>query len=346
MKKFLSPMVFGVGLFLVVTVLSAPASFGQQRPQGQQESAKQRVSVSYVTNPAGTGLYTISIGQSQVVGKKTDFDLVVQPAGGGPLSVPRLVASKECLLGITSAPILSDAYAGIKEFKGKKLQSLRAVQAGQLTLFGLITYAGTGIKTIPDLKGKRVTWNILTSEVARGVGFSEIKAYGLDPTKDVKPLKAETTVTGINDLAAGRTDAAACSLGGAKIEELATKVKPIVLPFDPDRIGVIQQEMPAIFAAVSKKVGTAIPAGIPVVGAPEVFFAHQDLDEETVYRILKTLLESQEELKLIHRDFAEWSLEGAVKKLPLPYHPGAIRYYKEVGLWSAEMAQHQASLLK
>lgn len=338
-------MTFCMSLFFLVFALS-PVAMGQQKPPAQKggQTAEQRIALNYITNTAGSGLYTISVGQAQIIGKKTNIEVAVQPAAGTS-SIPRLVFSKEAMLGVTNANILGDAYRGKGGFADKTHPTIRALQSGQLTLFGIVTHAGTGIKTIPDLKGKKFTWNIVASEISRNVGFLEMKAYGLDGFKDVKGLKSESTVTAMRDLELGRTDAIACSLGGSKFQELAAKVTPVVLSFDPSRIGVLQKEVPSIFAAVSKMTGP-IPAGIPVVGAPDVFFTHKDLDEEIAYRIVKTLLQSLEDLKPIHRDFSEWTAENAVKKLPIPYHPGAIKYYKEIGLWSAEMDQHQAQLLK
>jgi uncharacterized protein len=334
-------------IFVPAPSLSQQKSSGREEGQTSRQAAgsKERISLSYATNAVGSGLYTISVGQSQVISRKTNIDLKVQPTAGA-LVPPRIVFAREAFLGITSAKILGDAFAGTGEYSGKKHSSIRALQAGQVTLFGIVANESAGIKTISDLKGKKVTWNILTSDIARNVAFLEMKAYGIDGLKDVKMLKAESTSKAIEDLAQGRTDAVGCSLGGAKLEELATsRAKAIALAFDPARIDVIQREMPAVFSVVSKKVGP-VTAGIPVVGTPEVFFAHRELDEETAYRLVKALLENQEELKLIHRDFAEWTQQNAVRKLPIPYHPGAIRCYKERGIWSPQLDQLQTELLK
>lgn len=350
MKRIgIAMMLFCLGMSLLVLMptlsLSQQKSLTRDEGPTSRQAAGTRISLSYTTNAVGSGLYTISVGQAQVVSRKTNIDLKAQPTAGA-LVPPRIVFAKEALIGITSSKILGDAYGGTGEYSGKKHNTIRVLQAGQVTLFGIVANESAGIKTISDLKGKRVTWNILTSDIARNVAFLEMKAYGLDGFKDVKMLKAESTSKGIEDLAQGRTDAVGCSLGGAKLQELATsRAKAIALPFDPAKIALIQRDIPAVFAAFSKKVGP-IPDGIPVVGTPEVFFAHQELDEELAYRLVKVLLESQEELKLIHRDFAEWGEHNAVRKLSVPYHPGAIRYYKERGLWSPQLDQMQAELLK
>jgi uncharacterized protein len=349
MKKSLLVAVL-ICLAFSFTVFMPSISLSQQKPAAQKEKeasgqgAVSRVRVSYVTNAIGTGLYAISVAQGQVLSKKTNIDLVVQPAAGA-LAIPRLVSSKEAVLGITNSKLVSDAYRGIDDYNGKRHVTLRILQSGQVTPFGLVTYSGTGIKTIGGLRGKKVTWNILTADLARKVAFFELKAYGLDGFKDVKMLKSESTVTGMQDLAQGRTDAAACSLQGSKFEEMATKVTPVILPFDQGKIDIVRQGVPTVVTMVSKKVGS-ISGGVPALGSPEVFFADKDLDEDTAYRIVKTLLENVEDLKLIHRDFAEWTAEGAVRELPVPYHPGAIRYYKEIGLWSAKMEQNQVQSLK
>jgi len=333
---------------LSVAILFVMPSWGQQKPQSpparkQATSPGQRMSLSYVTLPTGSSNYTIAVGHAQLVAKKTDIELIVQPASGS-VAIPGLVGSKEAMLGMGVAQTLFDAYKGVGEYQGKRHPFIRVLQSGHDMPFGILTHTGTGIKSISDLKGKRVSCNILTSNVGRHVGILELKAYGLD-VKDVIALKSENNDTGVRDLIEGRTDATVCSLSGAKMEELATKLKPVLLPFDPSRIGVIQQGLPAVFATVSKKTGS-IPAGIPIVGTPSILFAHQDLDEGTVYRLVKTLVESYEELRPIHRDFNDWTPKNAVKKLPIPYHPGAIKYYKEAGLWPAEMDQVQIELLK
>jgi TRAP transporter TAXI family solute receptor len=345
MKKFRFVMMLCCLGFCLAVLMSTP-SLSQQKSPGQKEgqASVSRLRLSYVTNPVGTGLYAIAVAQGQVLSKKTNIDLVVQPAAG-PLAIPRLIFSKEAVLGLTNSKIAMDSYRGIGDYSGKRHLSIRILQAGQVTPFGLVTHTGTGIKTIADLKGKRVTWNILTSDLARKVAFYELKAYGIDGFKDVKMLKSETTVTGMQDLAQGRTDATACSLAGSKFEELATKVTPVILPFDQTKIDIVRRDVPTVVTMILKKTGS-IPGGMTVLGSPEVFIADKDLDEDTAYRIVKVLLESVDELKLIDRDFSEWTADNAVRESPVPYHPGAIRYYKEAGLWSAKMDENQIRSLK
>jgi TRAP transporter TAXI family solute receptor len=328
--------------FLLVT-----SSLGQQIPKppvpGVKDQPGQRVALSYVTSPTGSGNYTIAVGQAQVVGRRSNIALTVQPAAGYA-AIPTLVHSKEALIGIASTQTLYDAYNGVGLYEGKKHPSLRVLQSGNELLFGFLTHTGTGMKSLSDLKGKRFTCDILTSKVTTQAALLALKAYGMS-TKDVKVMKTENNDTAVRDLAGGKTDCVLVSLTGSKIEELATKLKIVVLPYDPAKFDLIQREMPALFSTLSKKAGP-IPAGIPVMGMTSALFAHQVLEEETAYKLVNTLLEGYDDLKVIHQDFVEWTLKNAVKKIPVPYHPGAIRYYKEAGLWSAEMSHLQADLLK
>lgn len=348
MKRYWIRTVFSGLIFFLAGLAAVTASGGGEQPQGQTSkqapASGPRQALSYVTNPAGSDYYTMAVGQARVVSGKINIDLSVQPVS--PVAIPDVVGSKDAMLGISAAPSLHGAYRGIREYQGKKHPFIRVLQAGHDTLVGIITRTGAGIKNIPDLKGKRFSYDIPTSNLTRNVGILELRAYGLDAAKDTIPLKAEFTDTALRDLAAGRTDAVSCSLSGPKIEELlATKLKPLILPFDPAKIGIMQKEIPALFPAVTLQSGS-MPAGVPVVATPALLWAHQDLDEETAYRLVKTLASSVEELKQVHRDFSGWTAQRAVKKLGIPYHPGAIRYYKEAGLWSAEMDKLQAELLK
>jgi len=82
----------------------------------------------------------------------------------------------------------------------------------------------------------------------------------------------------------------------------------------------MQKEIPALFPALTKQNGS-MPAGVPIVATPALLWAHQDLDDDTAYSLVKALTMNVEELKKVQRDFAEWTSDRAVKKLFIPYHP-------------------------
>ena len=84
---------------------------------------------------------------------------------------------------------------------------------------------------------------------------------------------------------------------------------------------------------VPKTMYPGLDSDVGVVSIPNLLVVHADMDENLVYEITKTLFEHQKELVAIHPEAANLSLESAVKESPAPFHPGAIRYYKEQHVW-------------
>ncbi|TDA68288.1 MAG: TAXI family TRAP transporter solute-binding subunit [Clostridia bacterium] len=318
---------------------------GKGEPGATQTPSGGRTTLTYVTNPAGSDYYTVAVGQAQVVSRHTNIDINVQPTPG-PATMPGLVASGEAQLANGAGYNVWEAYQGVGS-ADKPYPMIRALQAGHDTLFAFITTEATGIKTIADTKGHKVTTDYPGMRLLSTLGPLELKAYGLEPGKDVTILKAENTSKALQDLAEGRTEVAMASVQGPKIEELASKVKIRVLPFEADKMPVVEAEMPSVYSAVTSKGLTAIEPGIPIVRTPAVVWTTSELAEDVAYSLVKTLIERQDELIPIAPDtFNQYGADKAVQPLPVPYHPGAVKYYKEKGLWSDEMDKHQEQVLQ
>jgi len=298
-------------------------------------------SINLITNPAGMGMYTIAVAQSQLISRKAGLQIIVQPSQG-PKVIPFILESGDGQVGTLSSNNTFWAYKGIGEYN-KPYKFIRVLQAGNENYFAIITKEKSGIKTIPDLKGKRVTYSV-TSFLSQSIMEKELRAYGLNPIKDIIPLKSEDNTTSLRDLDQGRTDAAICGLGGSKMAELSTKTKIVALPFDPSKIALLQKEM-VVFPAITPNNLSGIDPGLKVVSTPNLLISRADLSMDVVYLMVKTLIENYNELKAVNPVLADWTQEAAVRELPVPYHPGAIKYYKEKGLWNSKMDQLQQQFL-
>lgn len=84
---------------------------------------------------------------------------------------------------------------------------------------------------------------------------------------------------------------------------------------------------------------------IPILGTPTLLWTTAELNDDVAYNIVKTLIEYQEELASMHKDLKDWTLDTAVQPVLVPYHPEAIKYYREKGVWSEQMEQEQQRLL-
>jgi uncharacterized protein len=304
-------------------------------------AAPAQTSINFITNPAGMGNYTVSVAQAQLISRKTSLQVIVQPTQG-PKVIPYVLESGEGQVAILSLNNTAWAYAGTGEYK-KPYKFLRVLQSGNDNYQGIIVKEKSGIKTITDLKRKRISYPV-TSLLTQLVMETELAAYGLNAAKDITALKTEDNAASVKDLEQGRTDAAACGLGGSKMAELATKSKILVLPFDPSKIAIVQKAV-AVFPAITPNNLSGVEPGSKVVSTPNLFIGRADVSDEVAYQMVKTLIENYNELKAVNPVLADWTPEVAVRELPVPYHPGAIKYYKEKGLWSAKMDRLQQELL-
>ncbi len=297
-------------------------------------------SINLITNPAGMGMYTIAVAQGQLITKKTGLQIIVQPSQG-PKVIPYILESGDGQVATLSVNNTYWAYKGISEYN-KPYPFLRVLQAGNENYFAIITKEKSGIKTIPDLKGKRVTYSV-TSYMTQLVMETELRAYGIHPAKDVTLVKTEDNSTALRDLDQGRTDAAACGLGGSKMAELSRKTKIVVLPFDPGKIAFVQKEM-VMYPAITPNNLSGVDPGLKVIATPNLLIARADLGDDVAYQMVKALMDNYSELKAVNPVLADWKPEVAARELPVPYHPGAVRYYREKGLWNSKLDQLQQKL--
>ena len=331
-----------IGSLVAAFVLTNFLVLGANVPEAKAQGPKQQRYLNYVTLPSGTTHYSIAVVHGKTISDKTDLKVMVQPANG-PMAIPGLMGSKQADLAVGNSLTVYWAYNGLVDFK-EQHRFARILQSGNDLIFGIITHKGTGITSIPDLKGRKFTYNYPTSAFLKRLAELEMQAYGLSP-KDVTTMKAEFNTKALQDLADKRTEAVAGSIQGTMMQELATRVDTVVLPFDASKIEVISREMPPAHPAVTSTGTPKVPAGIPVIAIPNVLWAHKDLDDDTAYQVVKVLVENYKEMIPAFGDFRQWTPERAVRFLGMPFHPGAIRYYREKGVWTAEMEKQQQALL-
>ena len=331
-------------LFLVSGIVFAGG--GGQQSSGGGQAKLSMTNIVATTNPVGVEYYIISVAQSKVLNTHAGLRVTVQPSTGSVAQF-RAVRTKEAHTGMSTAQGMSDAWLGEKTFAADGRQTwLRAIQCGSDTLFGLVTRQDTGIKSIPELRGKRVTFNFPADLTARFSARQMMVAFGLNPDTDVVPMVAEFTQAGFVDLKEGRTDASIGALRNSYLLEVNTVSPLVVLPFPANLISFVHRELPGMFPVNTDGI-PAIADGIPVVGSPCVMYTYEDFPDDVVYIMLKTLLEKQNELIEQNEGLMKhWSKEKAIRDFGVPYHPGAIQYYKEIGLWTNQLQAMNDAALK
>lgn len=232
------------------------------------------------------------------------------------------------------------AVRGKDEHAGKPLDKLELAATVFPFKVGLLVRDDSDIKTVSDLKGKRFPtgWQGFPQGVALAnamLATGELSLADTDGVPTVNLLRAA------DDFKAGRLDATLFAVGAPKMAEIDASVKIRFLSLDDS------DQAKAAMAAVRPEYTVAPQAPLPhlngVIGETNLMqyamtvAASADVDEETVYKVVKAIHENKEALVAAHPSFNAMSPDSiSVLQPDVKYHPGAIRYYKEIGIWKGE----------
>ena len=305
------------------------------------------------TNPAGTVFYALAGGVAKVASEATPIQVNIQPYTGTSTFLP-LLNNAELDFGIVNAVDMGMAYLGPQKLKvgGKNdfqhSPNLRLVMRGAPLMVGLLVKKDSPLKSVHDIKGKRVTGEYPAHQAVWFNMYGALATGGLT-WKDVKVVPVPAVNDGVDALVQGRAEVTTGALGMAKIREADASVGVRHLSHDcsPEGDKRLRQAVPGYYSRIVKA-GT-LPAVVEdtCAIAYDIYFAtHKSASDQLVNAILKAIWDNEEKLKPIHAGFREWTNErAAAADVTIPYHPGAAQFYKEKGVWSANADEAQRKLL-
>ena len=300
-------------------------------------SAQKRKFLSVGTPPPGGAFFVVGGAIAQVVSNHTkdmNWEVSAEATKGTQENIRRL-AKGELEFALANAAISYFAVRGEGAWKGEQPVRVVMTLAPNVALF--ITPQSSGVKKLSDLKGKRAVVG------PAGAGFE----YFLEPIlaahgvsyQDFSPL--HNTQAGAVDMLADGS-AAAAFLGGAvptaSITRASSSQNIFFIPFDDAAKQSLFENYP-FFNAVVIPSGTYRGQDDPFhgmnVGAMHLITS-ANIDAETVYQFTKVLYEQRAEVVKIHPAGRAINPKNAVKDTGTPFHPGAIRYFTEIGIWHDE----------
>jgi len=295
-------------------------------------SAQAAEFINILTGGTSGVYYPLGVALSQIYGKAIpEAKCSVQATKASAENLNLLQAGRG-EIAFTLGDALSDAWKGNAEAGFKKpLNKLRAVAAIYPNYIQIVASADSGIKTLADLKGKRVSVGAPKSGTelnARAV----LKGAGLS-YKDLGKVEYLPFGESVELMKNRQIDATLISagLGVSAIRDLATSVKMVVVSIPPEVVAKIND--PAYQAAeIPANTYEGQTAAVPTVAIGNVLVTRVGLSTDTVYKMTKAMFSNLPELVAAHSAAKGIKLENAVKGLPLPLHPGAAKYYREVGL--------------
>ncbi len=312
-------------LTLALLTLAMPAGFAQMQ-------------LSIATGGTGGVYYPYGGGLAELINNHIEGRSAVAEVTGASVENMGLIHRGDSDLALALADTVYQAYTGTGAFEGRQVAGARALASIYPNAVQIVTLADSGISSLSDLRGKRV------SVGAPGSG-TEINANTLLETNGitydditVQRLNFNETADALRD---GDIDAGFWSVGPptSSILNLAATRDIRLIGLTDEEIANAREAEP-VFARYTLRAGIydGVEEPVPTVSIPNVLVVNADLDEELAYQITKVLFEHTDELIAIHPAANDTTVEFSLESTPVPFHPGAIRYYEEVG---ATVADHQ-----
>ena len=301
------------------------------------------------THPVGSFFNVVGTAVATVVGKYTPMKTTVKPMAGPAAWYP-MVETQEIDLGILNNWDGEKGYLGESIYeklsKGKGFP-VRLFAISVNNAIGLIVAGNSKFYNAADLKGKRVAGNYPTPSLH--LQAEALLANGGVKWSEVIPIPVSSITEGVKAVIEGRADAASVTIGTPINEELHAKSGARFLPLDPspDAVKRAKEKFPGYPFKVIPGPGRTGVEKEQFLWAYDIYLIGRgNLPEEATYRVVKALWENYKDLGSIHVLLKDWTPELFVTKEALiPYHPGAIKFYKEKGVWNDEMAKLQEVLL-
>ncbi len=334
---------FLIAIQLALAVPAVDPVHAQQLPR----------SVTIGGNPPGSALYAVASGLAKIVSEAAPFQMAVQPHSGSSTFLP-LLDTGEMDFGVVNGVETNLAYLGPARFQAggrnpfPHTSNIRLVMRGAPLLVGLLVKKDSPLKSVHDIKGKRVTGEYPAQLAVWYTMYSLLATGGLS-WSDVRVIPVPGVNDGIDALVQGRADVTVNALNAAKVREADATVGVRQLSADcsPDGDRRVRKAVPGAYTRIVKA-GTALAVleDACVVVNDIYFSTHKAAADQVVAAALKAIWENVEKLPALHPSFHEWTRARAVDPdVTLPFHPAAIQFYKERGLWSAKMDDAQRKLL-
>jgi len=292
--------------------------------------AQEKFDLKMMTGPMGGSWYPLGGAIADAIQREIPGVTVSVAPGGGMANVEGLELGK-CDIGYSNSSSAVDAFYGRPPFK-KKMENMRQLANLYPQYFQMAVWEDSGIKSVADLKGKTIspgpkghTGELLAQQV--------LEVYGLS-YKDMAKIHHVQYSDSVSLMKDGHAQAfiLGTTIPASTIIDLAAAKKIRLLALPDDKIKALQKINAGYLKRVIPK-GTypGVDYDVPGVG----YFTHlvisAKLPDELVYKITKTLANNLPRFANVVKDMKSTTPKDLALDLGIPYHPGALKYFKEIG---------------
>ncbi len=318
MRNFIKSLVFAAAALLALTGF-----------------AQEKVNLSIGTGGTGGVYYPLGGGIANVLSKYVPGMQATAEVTGGSVDNLKLIGTGKPYIGLSMADAGQDAYKGENKFKGNKVP-LRTLMVMYPNRMHVVSVDGTGVNTMKDLKGKRVSTGSPGS-ATEVMAFRLLEAAGLDKDKDVTRERLGVAES-VNALKDKKIDAFfwVGGLPTAAVTDLAATPGVKIKMIDhADLVPAMNKKYGNLYVAdvIPKATYHGMDRDNKNASVSNILVTNEKMSDQTAYNIVKTIFEKRDELIAVHKEATNFKLENQkAAASPIPYHPGAVKYFTEKGV--------------
>lgn len=334
MKKktsyFMTVLVVTFSLILAACSGSSEETNGSSDKDGADSEKPKFISI--LTGGTGGTYYPLGGAFANIISEETGIETNAETSGASAENMTTL-KDGNAELAFSQTDIAAYAVEGKLMFDGAKIENVQAIGTLYPETIQIVTTEKSGIKSVEDLKGKKV------SVGAPGSGTNPnaeqiLEMYGMT-FEDIekKDLSFDESTAGIQD---GTIDAAFVTAGtptGA-VEGLSATEDIVIVPIEQDKIDALIKKYPYYIQDEVAKGTYGLEETVPTVAVQAMLVVRDDLAEDVVYDITKAIFENLDQVT--HAKAKLIKAENALNGVGIDVHPGAKKYFDEKGIKAAQ----------
>ena len=284
--------------------------------------------ISILTGGTGGTYYPLGGAFANIISDATGIETNAETSGASAENMTTL-KDKNAEIAFSQTDISSYAVAGTEMFEGSPIDNVQAIGTLYPETIQIVTTEKSGIKSVEDLKGKKVSVGAPGSGTAPNAE-QILEVHGLT-FEDIKKqdLSFDESTQGIQD---GNIDAAFVTAGtptGA-VESLAATEDIVIIPIGKDKIETLINKYPFYISEEIPSGTYGLDEAVSTVAVQAMLVVRDDLSEDLVYDITKALFENMDSVQ--HAKADQINAENALDGVGIVVHPGAQKYFEEKGI--------------
>ena len=291
------------------------------------------------TDPQGTLFYSTGAAIVKVLTQQSDVKSTVQPTGGSSTYIP-MINRGQIDFGFSNVGESTWAYAGTGTFDGRPNPNVRLLAITYKIYMALAVANDSPYHSVIDIKGKRIPSKYTAQNIFQILQDAALANGGIH-TRDMKGIPTTNSVGGLKMLGQGKTDVGIHATGAGITKQVHAMlvrrggIRHLPLSPSPEAVARMRTIFPGVgvCALEPRKNWPGIRKPMQVMCYQAFVIVGKHVPDDVVYKVARTMHDNPKALGEGFGALRGFSPSGMNSEHPTPYHPGAIKYYNEIGQW-------------